>query len=148
ISPWPLAISSLPMSIVLRTTTSVPAFRSTITVLKPLRMVSPVASVAARKLTPSSTAKHVAANLRLCARTFLRVKVNMTSASEGLHPLEHASGGRIVHVVDDAPVRQEHDAVRVAGGHRVVGHHRDGLAELVDRVAHEAQDLGAGTAVE
>ena len=52
------------------------------------------------------------------------------------------------HRVDDATVGEEQHAVGVGGGDRVVGDHHDGLGEAVDGVAHEAEDLGAGAAVE
>ena len=50
-----------------------------------------------------------------------------------LHAVEHRVGGRVGHLVDDATVGEEHDAVGVAGGHRVVGDHHDRLAELARR---------------
>jgi hypothetical protein len=46
------------------------------------------------------------------------------------------------------PVGEEHDAVGVACGVRVVGDHHDGLAEVVDGSAHEGEDLVAGGRVE
>ena len=66
----------------------------------------------------------------------------------------------MAHLVDDAvrpsglrssstiPVGEEDDAVRVAGGDRVVGDHHDRLAEVVDGLAHELEDLGARLRVE
>ena len=63
--------------------------------------------------------------------------------SEGLHALEHAVGGGSGHQVDDVAVGEEHDLVGVARRVRVVGDHHDGLAERVDCVAHEAEDVGA-----
>ena len=53
--------------------------------------------------------------------------------------VEHRVGGGVVHLVDDPAVGQEHDAVGVGGGDRVVGDHHDGLAEVVDGRAHEAR---------
>ena len=41
-------------------------------------------------------------------------------------------GGRVVQLVDDAAVGEEHDAVGVRRGDRVVGDHDDGLAHVVD----------------
>ena len=48
----------------------------------------------------------------------------------------------------EAAVGQEQDAVGVGGGDRVVGDHDDGLAEVVDDVAQEGEDLAAGPRVE
>ena len=39
----------------------------------------------------------------------------------------------LVDLVDDPAVGEEHGAVGVGRGHRVVGHHDDGLAELAHR---------------
>ena len=68
--------------------------------------------------------------------------------SEVLHAVEDAVGGGVGHRVDDAAVREEQHGVGVAGGDGVVGDHDDRLAELVDGVAHEGEDLAAGAAVE
>ena len=65
-----------------------------------------------------------------------------------LHVVEHGVGGRLEHLVDDVAVGQEQDPVGVAGGGRVVGDHDDGLAEFLDRLAQEAEQLGAGRGVE
>ena len=46
------------------------------------------------------------------------------------------------------PSARNSDPVGVRGGDRVVGDHHDGLAELVDGLAHEVEDLGAGLRVE
>ena len=58
------------------------------------------------------------------------------------------SGVGAMDLVDDAAVGEEDDPVGVAGRHRVVGHHHDGLAELAHGLPHEREDLGAGAAVE
>ena len=50
--------------------------------------------------------------------------------SEALHAVEDAVGGRVEHLVDDPAVGEEHGAVGVRGGDRVVGDHHDRLAEL------------------
>ena len=59
-----------------------------------------------------------------------------------------AVGGRVVQFADHRAVGEEDDAVGVGGRVRVVGHHDDGLAERADRVAQEAEHLGAGARVE
>ena len=51
------------------------------------------------------------------------------------------SGSR--QLVDDAPVGEEDDAVRVRRGHRVVGHHHHGLVVLVDAAAQERSRTSA-----
>ena len=57
-------------------------------------------------------------------------------------------GGRVVEVVDDPTVGEEHGAVGVRGGDGVVGDHDDRLTELTHRGTHERQDLGARVGVE
>ena len=69
-------------------------------------------------------------------------------ASELLHPVEDPFGGGLQHLVGDAAVGEEDDAVAVARRGRVVGDHDHGLAELVDRAAEELEGLGRGAAVE
>ena len=51
------------------------------------------------------------------------------SRLEALHALEDPLGGGLAQLVDDPAVGEEHDAVGVGRGARVVGHHDDGLAE-------------------
>ena len=46
------------------------------------------------------------------------------------------------------PSARNTHGVGVGGGDRVVGDHHDGLAQLVDGAAQEAEDLGAGAGVE
>ena len=67
---------------------------------------------------------------------------------QALHPVEHLLGRRARRLVDDASVAEEHDPVGVRGGDRIVGDHDDRLLVLVDGVAHEVEDLGAGVRVE
>ena len=59
--------------------------------------------------------------------------------------VQHALGGRVAQLVDDAAVGEEDDPVGVAGGVGVVGHHHHGLAELAHRLAQEAQYLRAAS---
>jgi hypothetical protein len=67
---------------------------------------------------------------------------------EPLHPLEHKVRGGLAKLVHDPAVGEEDDPVGVARGHRVVGHHHDGLPELVHGAAQELQHLQAGHRVE
>ncbi len=50
--------------------------------------------------------------------------------------------------LDDAAVDQEDDPVGVGCGTGVVGDHDDGLAQVVDGLAHEVEDLAARRGVE
>src|SRR5215218_50839 len=101
------------------------------------------------KATPRVTARAVANSRSLWAISPWMVVVN-TAASlpEPLHPLEDLLGRRVEHLVHDATVREEHDPIRVAGGGRVVGHHDDRLAHVVDGAPHEREHLGAGFRVQ
>ena len=63
---------------------------------------------------------------------------------QALHPLKHQVRDRLAQLVNDPPVGQEHDPVRVARRHWIMGHHHDGLAELVNGSAQELQHLQAG----
>src|SRR5215475_5499967 len=67
---------------------------------------------------------------------------------EGGHPVQHGLRGRPVEPVGDPPVGEEHHPVGVAGGHRVVGDHDDGLAELAHAAAEQVQDFRTGPGVE
>src|SRR3954451_17604713 len=58
------------------------------------------------------------------------------SVAQLLHLVEHGSRRRLEHLVDDLAVGQEHDAIRVARGDRVVGDHHDRLVELIDGATH------------
>ena len=49
------------------------------------------------------------------------------------HAIEHRVGGRVVELVDDRPVGEEHDPAGVGRGDRVVRHHHDRLAVLAAR---------------
>ena len=55
------------------------------------------------------------------------------SVSQVLHALEDLVRGRIDQFAVELPVGDEHHAVGVRGGVRIVGDHDDGLAELADR---------------
>jgi hypothetical protein len=62
--------------------------------------------------------------------------------------VEHRLAVGFAHLVDDLAVGQEHDAVGEGRGDGVVGHHHDGLAELIDRAAQQAEHLGPRPRVE
>ena len=72
-----VSVWSLPTSMVLRTTASVPRFASENRSEKPARIVSPSTSVPARNATPSRTAKTVPNRRRLCAHTPLRLTLSI-----------------------------------------------------------------------
>src|SRR6266508_668894 len=131
----------------LRTTTSVPAAVSENRSSKLAAIVSPRTTVPTRKATPITTATAVLASRRRRAQSDCQLRW-ITSVSELLHPLQDALGGWIVHCVDHAAVGQEDDRVRVPGRDRIVRHHGDALAELVDSTPQESEDLGAGPRVE
>src|SRR3954451_93601 len=63
------------------------------------------------------------------------------SLPQQLHVVDGPLGRGFEHLVDHAAVGQEHDAVGVGGGDRVVGDHDDGLVEGVDGAAHEGQQF-------
>src|SRR2546428_3920958 len=111
----------------------------------PLR-VSPSTSVPDRNATPMNTARNVPASRRFRAHSPLNVTLPMTllSAPERLYALQDSLSGGLVHAVDEAAVRQEQDLVGVTRGYGIMGHHHDRLAELVDRLAHELEELGTG----
>src|SRR6266540_2698398 len=82
-------------------------------------------------------------------KSWLKVAFHMArSAPELLHQVEDLVGGGVGHLVNDLAVLEEQHVVGVGGGARVVGHHHDRLAELVDRAPQEAEQLGAGVGVE
>src|SRR6476659_8783443 len=116
--------------------------------LKVLEMVSVSTNVPDTNATPSMTAMPVSRKRTFLLQIPLSVTFHMGSGAQALHLVEHRVGRRREEFVDDGAVGQEHDAVGVARRDRVVRDHEDGLAEVVDRLAHEAQDLGAGTGVE
>ena len=70
------------------------------------------------------------------------------ASPEALHAVEDLLGGGLGQLVDDLAVGEEQHPVGVGRGHRVVGDHHDGLAEVGHGLAHEAEDLGAGPRVE
>src|SRR5215203_3979921 len=156
-----------PNSAVLRTSRSTPAVTSSETFVKVLRSPSPSTNAETTKLTASVTPNAVRAKRTLFARRCLMVSRNMAvcpigsvvlvqlcwfscggSVADPTHVVDHGIGCGVEELVGDAAIGEEDDAVRVAGGHGIVGDHHDRLTELADGVAHERQDLGAGRAVE
>src|SRR3954471_11647627 len=109
-------------------------------------IVSVNTNVPATKATPSTTANPVRTVRSLRARS-PRMAMRSTSG-HGLHEVEHALGVLRGPVVDDLAVAEHDDAVRVGGGGRVVGDHDDGLAEVVDGVPEQPEDLLGGLRVE
>src|SRR5688500_3041259 len=109
----------------------------------------PIASVKisepATNATPSTIANALSSRRTLRATRLRQVTLNISARrvgeGEGSHPLEDPLGCRVAHLVDHPAVREEDHAVGVARGNRVVGHHDDGLAELVDRALEQLQHL-------
>src|SRR6266511_4190172 len=144
VSPWSLAKVCL-----VWTTTSMPLVVSLKGWLKVAFMVSVSTEVPDTKLTPSTIASAVSARRSLWDSSPLMVAFDMArSAPELLHQVEDLVGGGVGHLVNDLAVLEEQHVVGVGGGARVVGHHHDRLAELVDRAPQEAEQLGAGVGVE
>src|SRR3954468_5600528 len=112
--------------------------------LNVFEMVSVSTNVPDTNATPSITAIPVSRKRTFLLQMPLSVTFHMGSGAQALHLVEHRVGRRCEKLVDDGAVGQEHDAVGVARCDRIVRDHDDGLAELVDRFAHEAEDLGAG----
>ena len=98
--------------------------------------------------TPSAMDSAVMTNRSLWASSPLRATVSTGQPPSVFRRSRTLVGRRVGHLGDDAPVGQEHDAVGVARGGRVVRDHHDGLPELVHGPAQEAQQLGCGVRVE
>src|SRR5439155_4777952 len=106
-------------------------------------------SAPATAITPSTTAMPDSTSRSLRDSRLFQVACSMSGRPvQALHGVQHSVGGRVAQLVDDRAVGQEDDPVGVGGGVRVVGDHDDGLPVLADRVAQEAQHLGAGAGVE
>src|SRR5689334_20068325 len=109
-------------------------------------MVSDSTNVPETNETPTTTAITVSSSRSLLTSR-LRSETRSTSASQTAHDVEDGRAGGSGELLDDRAVDQEHDPVGVRRGPGVVGHHDDGLAELVDHRAEEPQELGAGPLV-
>src|ERR1051325_5289100 len=95
-----------------------------------LLIVAVSTSVPEMNATPRMTATPVSRKRTLWARIPLKVTFHMGLFPQALHPVQHAVRGRLVHLVDDLAVGEEHDPVRVPGGDRVVGDHDDRLVQV------------------
>src|SRR6185312_4081549 len=116
---------------------------------KVFEIVAVSTNVPEMNATPSITAMPVSRKRTFLLRMPLTVTFHMAGLrAEALHLVEHRVGVGVGELVDDRTIGQEDDPVGVSGRDRVVGDHHDGLAEVVDRLAHEREDLGAGTGVE
>src|SRR5215203_1151383 len=125
------------------TTTLVPFSDSLKISSKAARIVSVRTKEPATKATPRKTAKVVSSARTLRAQRLLRPRlVKLLLQLDYL--VRRAGGG----VADDPPVLQGDQPVGVGGGNRVVGDHHHRLAELVDRLAQQLEDVGAGLGVE
>src|SRR5689334_20680074 len=111
-------------------------------------MVSVRTNVPDMNATPSMTARAVSPNLSLWASSPLMVTRRTVLLADVFHAIDDGLGGRVLELVDDPPVGEEHDAVGVTGGDGVMGDHHDRLAEVGDGLAHELEDLGTRLRVE
>src|SRR3954452_11961242 len=111
--------------------------------LKVLEMVSVSTNVPDTNATPNITAMPVSRKRTFLAQIPLSVTFHMELGAQALHLVEHGVGVGCEELVDDRAVGEEHHPVGVSRGDGVVRDHHDGLAELVDRLAHEGQDLRA-----
>src|SRR4051812_5929810 len=144
---------------------SVPTGRTTASEVEPLMMLSKVwlspwlkISTPARNATPSTMASALITSRSLRAARLRRVSRSIGPAPSvrevhrgGLQcgqVLQHLLAVGTGQLVDHAAVGEEDDAVAVRRRHRVMGHHHDRLAELVDAAAQERQHLSGRRAVE
>src|SRR5215213_8094655 len=116
--------------------------------LNVFEIVSVSTKVPDTNATPSITAMPVSRKRTFLLQIPLSVTFHMRSGAQALHLVEDRVGGRLVQLVDDGAVGEEHDAVGVARGVRVVRDHHDRLPEIVDRLAHEREDLSPRPRVE
>ena len=110
-------------------------------------MVSVSTSVPVMKATPRMTATPVSKKRALLARMVLEGEEHDQPPRVFMRSKTESDVGSC-ELVDDATVGEEHRAVGVGRGDRVVGDHHDRLAELAHGLAHEGEDLGAGAGVE
>src|SRR5215210_302136 len=139
-----------------------PAGRTMASDVEPLTMFSKVALrpvlkviTPARKPMPSTMASVLISRRTLRASRLRQVRLS-TSARRLRHPgvLQPGHLGEdlvavgVAQLVDYHAVGEEENTVGVRRRDRVVADHHDGLAELVDAAAQEAQHLGAAGRVE
>src|SRR4029077_3374768 len=136
------------------TVTATPAFAVAKMLVKVAVLVSVRMNVRATNDTPRITAMVVSASRSLCDSRLRRLMPNMRqrrirgSVTEMAHDVEHAIRRRSVHLADDATIGEEHNAIRVRRGERIVGHHDDRLPQLRDGVPEKVEEIGARTRVE
>src|SRR4051794_16567189 len=128
------------------TVTSTPFWARSNRSLNEASIVSVNTNVPATKATPSTTANPVRTVRSLRAQ---RPFSAILSTSVGRpQQLDDGVGGGLLRVVDDLTVAQDDDPVGDGRRVRVVGDHDHGLAEVVDRVAQQAEDLVGGLRVQ
>src|SRR5262249_28547953 len=110
---------------------------------KAAKIVSVRMKLPATKATPMKTAKVVPSARTLRAQRLLRPRLVKL-----LHQLDHVVGGARGAVLNELAVAERDQAVGVGGGDGVVGDHDHRLAELVNSLAHQREDIGAGLGVE
>src|SRR5947209_3868234 len=129
----------------LRTLTSVPLKACTNRWSMLAASVSLTIRVPARKATPRKTAMKAPTSRRLWVQRLLAASlVVCISDLQRLQVGKDRRHARRCVTIDDAPVSQEQDGIGVCRGDRVVGHHDDRLPQVRHRLAHTAEDLGAG----
>lgn len=101
-----VAASSSPITVSLRTITSVAALASRNKRSKPSDSVSPTAREAVRNAAPRSTAVEVPTSRRLWLQRPFKMVGHM-SGPQCFHPVEHPVGARRFQYVDDLPVGEK-----------------------------------------
>src|SRR5487761_1379897 len=113
------------------------------------RMVSVRTRVPATKVTPRMIAIAVSESRSLWLSRLRRLTLSSLPdpvlLAEVADDAQDRVGGRGAKLLHHPAVGEEDDPVGVGGGERVVGHHDDGLAQLVDR---PAEQLSSGPRVE
>src|SRR3954447_9027738 len=82
------------------------------------------------------------------SRSLRESKLLRVAFSTLLQLFQDSLGGRVLQLARQPAVGQEHDAVGIARGARIVGDHDDGLPEVGDALAQEAEHVGPGPRVE
>ena len=130
------------------TTAAVSTYRAPTASRTVLREVSLSTSVATTKPTAMTTASVEAISRAACARIWARRTVRTSQAPSPRERVEHGLRGRGDQLAGEPAVGEQHDAVGVGGGGRVVGDHDDRLAGLLHAGAQQAEHLRAGARVE
>src|SRR3954470_15266490 len=140
------SVSPVPSSEVTTTAVSTywaPAASSTVS-----RDVSFRTRVATTKPTAMTIARVEATSRAACARMLASVTARIGSGPQPAQRVDDRVGGGLVDLTGDPAVGQQHHAVGVGRGPRVVGDHDDGLPGLPDAGAQQAQHLSAGRGVQ